>query len=57
MEYVPKPDQIPTADRTGLTCAIVVPPGKVVAGRKDLFEVGLCEKFWQWNEEQIRSYL
>ncbi|KAB8262201.1 hypothetical protein BDV32DRAFT_120691 [Aspergillus pseudonomiae] len=35
----------------------IVPPGKVVAGRKDLFEVGLCEKFWQWNEEQIRSYL
>ncbi|KNG83843.1 putative short-chain dehydrogenase [Aspergillus nomiae NRRL 13137] len=35
----------------------IVPPGKVIAGRKDLFDVGLCEKFWQWNEEQIRSYL
>ncbi|KAE8312450.1 hypothetical protein BDV41DRAFT_300793 [Aspergillus transmontanensis] len=35
----------------------IVPPGKVVAGRKDLYDSELCEKFWQWNEEQVRSYL
>ncbi|KAE8160000.1 hypothetical protein BDV40DRAFT_290429 [Aspergillus tamarii] len=35
----------------------IVPPGKVVAGRKDLFDPELCEKFWQWNEEQVQSYL
>ncbi|BAE64408.1 unnamed protein product [Aspergillus oryzae RIB40] len=40
-----------------LTCRVVVPPGRVVAGRKDLYDPELSEKFWQWNEEQVRSYL
>ncbi|KAE8381858.1 hypothetical protein BDV26DRAFT_254758 [Aspergillus bertholletiae] len=35
----------------------IVPPGKVAAGRKDLFDPVMSEKFWQWNEEQVQLYL
>ncbi|KAB8231691.1 uncharacterized protein BDW43DRAFT_312911 [Aspergillus alliaceus] len=35
----------------------IIPPGKVVAARKDLFDPATCERFWQWNEEQISGYL
>ncbi|KAL2785354.1 hypothetical protein BJX66DRAFT_315054 [Aspergillus keveii] len=35
----------------------VVPPGKLVSGRADLFDRELCERFWEWNEEQIKAYL
>ncbi|KAL2851140.1 hypothetical protein BJY01DRAFT_209263 [Aspergillus pseudoustus] len=35
----------------------VVPPGKLVNGRQDLFERGLSERFWEWNEEQVKAYV
>ncbi|KAL4784156.1 hypothetical protein BJX76DRAFT_348064 [Aspergillus varians] len=34
------------------------PPGKIACPRRDLFtDTKLSEKFWDWNEEQIRPYL
>ncbi|KAL2832048.1 hypothetical protein BDW59DRAFT_181424 [Aspergillus cavernicola] len=35
----------------------VVPPGKLVKCRPDLFEQELSETFWAWNEEQVKPYL
>ncbi|KAL3487218.1 hypothetical protein BJX62DRAFT_213914 [Aspergillus germanicus] len=35
----------------------VVPPGKLVDCRRDLFEQGISERFWEWNEEQVKPYL
>jgi hypothetical protein len=45
---------------------LVVPWGRFMKIRKDLLEAsktkaeggtGLAEKFWEWNEEQIKAYL
>jgi retinol dehydrogenase-12 len=47
-------------------CHLVVPWGRFMNIRKDLVSAsktkaeggtGLAEKFWQWNDEQIKSYL
>ncbi|KAL2847032.1 hypothetical protein BJX68DRAFT_119801 [Aspergillus pseudodeflectus] len=35
----------------------VVPPGKLVDCRRDLFEQEISEKFWEWSEEQVKPYL
>lgn len=36
----------------------VGPPGKIACPRRDLFtDTELSRKFWEWNEEQIKSYL
>jgi len=44
----------------------VVPWGRFMEIRKDLFDAsktvaeggtGLAQKFWEWNEEQIKPYL
>ncbi|KAH8701099.1 putative short-chain dehydrogenase [Talaromyces proteolyticus] len=35
----------------------VVPPGKLVSGRADFFDRELSERFWDWNEEQVKAYL
>lgn len=40
-----------------LTSAAVVPPGKLVGGRADLFDGEASEKFWEWNEEQVKPYV
>ncbi|BCS28646.1 uncharacterized protein APUU_70216A [Aspergillus puulaauensis] len=51
-----KPGNLPRIARL-LTSAAVVPPGKLVGGRADLFDGEASEKFWQWNEEQIKPYV
>jgi hypothetical protein len=35
----------------------VIPPGKLVSGRADLFDRELSERFWEWTEEQVKAYL
>jgi hypothetical protein len=40
-----------------LTSRAVIPPGKLVSGRADLFDRELSERFWEWTEEQVKAYL
>jgi hypothetical protein len=37
--------------------AVVVPPGKLVNCRADLFDVELSDNFWEWNEVQVKPYV